>query len=157
MMRGFLAPMIALTLLGCTRPAEIHSTRWESLALPGKSLTLIDNTELESFEFHEGGAVIADIGRKAGAVTGPILVWTIHGNALVISVSPDSEIIEKLSAPTVTGNILTATRKSGARAQYEFGTSPAARAYVLAKCGMQPSIGHSTHQARRSRAGGHLC
>lgn len=128
MRRKFLALMIVLPLLGCTRPEEDHSTRWELLALPGKSLILIDDKELQFFDFHEGGAVIAEIGRKGGPVAGPILIWKIQGNALLISVTPDSEIIERLSAPTIKGSILTATRKSGAKAQYQFGTISTARA-----------------------------
>lgn len=91
---------------------------WVALALPGKALTLQDQSELQYFPFAADGLSAATLGTKGGAVTPPLLFWRIAGPRLVLSVTPEGDVVEELSAPTINGEIVTATRKSGLRSQY---------------------------------------
>jgi len=112
--------LAASPFLGCSRVEKEVPTDWKSLALPGKSLELIDEKYVENYRFAEDGMAIATFGLKDGAVAGPIVYWKIEENRLVISIDPESEILQELVSPSIRGSVVTATRKSGAKAKYKF-------------------------------------
>ncbi|HEY4079384.1 MAG TPA: hypothetical protein VGM81_01700 [Burkholderiaceae bacterium] len=123
-MKRWLSILFATSfLLGCAKADERNPSDWKSLALPGKTLTLIDRKKMEIFPFSEGGTTAATIGTKDGALAGPIFYWKIQGNVLVISEEPDSGVYEELSSPMINGSVVTATRKSGSKSQYQLAKS----------------------------------
>lgn len=118
MRRKLLMGMLAASVLGCTNSGPEQPVDWNTLALTGKRLTLQDPESILELAFQQNGFVNATFGIKGGAVAGPILYWKITGNTLVIFGSPDTDIIEALSAPTVQGDTIRATQKSGVRASF---------------------------------------
>ena len=110
--------LAALFALGPAEADEGRPTDWKSIALLGKTLTLIDKNRVETFAFVEGGMTMATVGTKE-ALAGPLFYWKLRGGALVISELPDSGVYEELSSPMVNGSVVTATRKSGSRVQFQ--------------------------------------
>ena len=125
MRRTVLLATVAMAILGCTKVDEGNPIEWKSLALVGKTLTLIDEKAVQIFPFAEDGIAASTIGIKDKALAGPILYWKIQGNVLVISEAPDSNVYEELSYPSLKAGVVSATRKSGARAQYALAKSDA--------------------------------
>jgi len=117
MRRKLLILLVSSALIACTQADEGSPTAWESLQLPGKTLTLIDAKKLEVFPFSADGTTAATVGTQ-DAMAGPIFFWKIKGNVLIISELADSEVFEELGAPSVNGNFVTATQKSGTKARY---------------------------------------
>jgi hypothetical protein len=131
--------LFAVLLSGCAEavpgePVAGRTVDWHDLALPGKTLALIHPSKLRIFPFKEDFTVVATIGNDGanGAVAGPILFWGIRGKALIISInpvpeeveqygqsiSPDTDAIATLTAPTLHGDVLTVLSESGERDRY---------------------------------------
>lgn len=117
MQRNLLALIFAM-LVACSHTDEGAQTTWTSMSLPGKSLELIDDTELQWFPFSNEGTSSAKLGTKGGPVAAPILYWRVTGNTLQLSVFEDAKVVEELSDPAIKGDVVSVTRKSGVRARY---------------------------------------
>jgi hypothetical protein len=113
-----------LALVGCRKPDEGTRVQWAALALPGKTLELMDDKKLLIFPISANGMSPASIGTKAGPVAAPLFFWKIEKNVLRISVLPDSDIFEELSEPALKENVVTVTDKSGDRVRYKLTASP---------------------------------
>ena len=118
-MKRLLSILLAASFaLGLAKADEGSPTDWKSIGLIGKTLTLIDQNRVETFAFVEGGMTMATVGTKE-ALAGPVFYWKLRGNVLVISERPDSGVYEELSSPMVSGSVVTATRKSGSKVQFQ--------------------------------------
>ncbi|KAB0325066.1 hypothetical protein ACWYXK_11895 [Janthinobacterium lividum] len=124
MRRKLVISLIALPLFGCVKPEPQNLTDWTQLALVGKTLTLIDPELQQIFSFDKDAIVRATFGRKGGPVSGPILYWRITDNMLVISIFPDSNVVDTFSHPVIQGANVIATRQSGAKAVFILANSP---------------------------------
>lgn len=132
--------LLALSIAGCGKSREVaapapdgNPVQWQQLALPGKTMVLVHPTHVQIFRF-QNEFVTATFGYDGpnGAVAGPVLFWGIQQGVLVISKSPVSgpieahgnpsepgaETFEILSKPTLNGDVLRATRKSGEQVVY---------------------------------------
>jgi hypothetical protein len=119
-MKRLLSILVAASfVLGSARADEGSPTDWKSVGLLGKTLTLIDERRVETFVFVEGGMTMVTVGIKDGALAGPVFYWRLQGNVLDISKLPDSGVFEELSSPMVNGSVVTATRKSGSKVQFQ--------------------------------------
>lgn len=114
---------IVVALAGCSKTGGGQPAEWSSLQLQGKTLDLIDDDKVETYRFHDQGLVAVTLGAKGGPVTAPLFYWRINGNVLVISEMPDQQDLEALGGPTVQGDVVTVSRKSGARARYRLAKS----------------------------------
>lgn len=119
-MKRLLSILLAASfVLGSAKADDGIPTDWKSVALLGKTLTLIDEKRVETFVFVENGMTMVTVGIKDGALAGPLFYWKLQGNVLVISRLPDSGVYEELSSPMVNGSIVTAMRKSGSKVQFQ--------------------------------------
>lgn len=62
---------------------------------------------------------IATFGLKGGAIASPVVYWKILENRLIISIHPDSEILQELLSPAIDGNFVIAMRKAGSIVKYK--------------------------------------
>ena len=77
---------------------------WQAIALKGKRLELVDSSIIQIFDFVEDEHVIATLGIKGEAVSGPILMWKISNDVLSITSEARSSPTILLRDPVVEGN-----------------------------------------------------
>jgi hypothetical protein len=83
---------------GCVAVSDTPKT-WMELSLPGTSLILDSEIEVEELRFlgePDGGWVAATIGTKGGPLTAPLFPWRLEGNLLVIGHDQPFERLELL-------------------------------------------------------------
>lgn len=124
MRRKLVISLIALPLFGCVKPEPENLTDWTQLALVGKTLTLIDPDLQQIFSFNKDAIVRAAFGRKGGPVSGPILYWRITDKMPLISIFPDSNVVDTFSNPVMQGANIIAPRRSCAKAVFILANSP---------------------------------
>lgn len=107
----FLAILSALTLLGCSPRNKGTPSSWANLQITGKSLELIDSTQIETYQFLKNGIVAVTIGEKNGQAAAPILYWKIEHNNLLIAETQEFKAFESFSTPYLNGNIITVEKK----------------------------------------------
>jgi len=108
---------LAAALIGCAAFNE-KPTTWQNLHLPGSVLILESESEVEELRFlgeSVGGWVVATLGSKNGALTGPVLPWRIEGKDLVVGYGTE---LQRLELVRVELDRLVARRTSGQIVQF---------------------------------------
>ena len=110
--------ILLMLLLGGCAP-ERPSTNWAAIGLPGKSLELIDDNQVEYFIFRDDGQAGATLGFKDGPQAAPILLWKMDGEFLVIYAGLEPETYRQdLQAIAVNGDIVSVRTRSGKKKNY---------------------------------------
>lgn len=94
------------------------ATAWEALDLPGSTLDLIDETQVQTLRFNADGWVAAIVGTRHGPLAAPLWRWRIDAGRLLLCDSEHAHPLEALSAPRVRQRIVSATRDGGATVRY---------------------------------------
>ena len=116
---------IAAVVAGCSHADEGRATDWTALSLQGKTLDLVDDAKVETYSFSGQGLVAVTIGTKGGPVAAPLYYWRVKDNSLIISELPNEKGVEELGTPKIQGDLVSAKRGTGSKAQYRLSKSRA--------------------------------
>jgi len=120
--RGILMLLVTISLSGCVAnlaslalsdPDSNAHTAWTREDVAGHTMTLIDPNQLETFQFADGGIVIANVGKGDADFQ-----WRIVKGMLQINDRKAS--VEELTLVTINGAYLLATRKNGQLVKYRY-------------------------------------
>jgi len=110
--------LVAAFVGGCTQ-TDSQPLNWDTFALMGKTLELVDEQKLEEYRFDGNGMTAVTIGWKNGPLAAPLYYWHTENTTLSISEEPGLAPIEKFDLLSVQGDHVNVRRKSGEKVSFK--------------------------------------